>query len=289
MDKTLEHLPPEKQAELEIVKDVILEKVPDVRMVILFGSYARGDWVEDILTENKATHVYLSDFDILVATKSKKVADDHKISDTVEQNINATDKVETPYSIIYHTFGYIKERLTEGHYFFTDIQKEGVYLFHTNKHGIGAIEAIPPKKRKIIAQEHFDQWSEKAKHFHDNYEFNLNKGRYKMAAFELHQATECVYSVITLVYINYRFRTHDLERLNRKAISYDPNFATAFPRDTEEQKKLFTLLRKAYIDARYKETYKITKTQLKKLATKVQKLQTLTEKICAEKIKSFTR
>jgi uncharacterized protein len=130
MKTSLAHLPKEKQVELEVIRDVILEKVADVRMIILFGSYARGDWVEDIHSENETTHVYTSDFDILVATKSKKVAEDFKTFDTVEQNINATGKVATPCSIIYHSFSYVKEMIGEGHYFFTDIQKEGVKYAH---------------------------------------------------------------------------------------------------------------------------------------------------------------
>ena len=73
MNKSLEHLPEHKQIELEIIKDIILEKIPDVRMIILFGSYARGNWVEDTHTEDNAIHVYESDFDILVATKDKKL------------------------------------------------------------------------------------------------------------------------------------------------------------------------------------------------------------------------
>jgi predicted nucleotidyltransferase len=72
MKKSLTHLPQHKQDELELIKDVILEKIPDVRIIMLFGSYARGDWVEDIHTEGHNTHVYESDFDILVATKTKR-------------------------------------------------------------------------------------------------------------------------------------------------------------------------------------------------------------------------
>ncbi|MHC4739628.1 MAG: nucleotidyltransferase domain-containing protein, partial [Planctomycetota bacterium] len=48
MKKSLDHLPKQKQDELEIIRDIILEKVPDVRMIVLFGSYARGQAVEDI-------------------------------------------------------------------------------------------------------------------------------------------------------------------------------------------------------------------------------------------------
>jgi hypothetical protein len=45
-------------------------------MIILFGSYARGQWVEDIYTEGHITYEYISDFDILVLTRLKKTAKD---------------------------------------------------------------------------------------------------------------------------------------------------------------------------------------------------------------------
>jgi len=51
--------------------------------------------------------------------------------------------------------------------------------------------------------------------------------------------------------------------------------------------KAFKVLRKAYIDARYKKDYKITKKQLEYLAEKVKILQKLTKNICTQKIKSF--
>jgi len=99
MKNSSAHLPEHKQKELEIIKDIILEKIPDVRIIVLFGSYARGDWVEDIHIEGPVTHVYESDFDILVATKSKKAAEDYKAHDRVEKAIEATKQVKTPYSI----------------------------------------------------------------------------------------------------------------------------------------------------------------------------------------------
>lgn len=37
-------------------------------MVILFGSYAKGEQVEDIYSEKGTTYEYKSDFDILVVT-----------------------------------------------------------------------------------------------------------------------------------------------------------------------------------------------------------------------------
>jgi len=51
--------------------------------------------------------------------------------------------------------------------------------------------------------------------------------------------------------------------------------------------EVFKLLKKAYVDARYKKDYKITKKQLEYLAERVKVLQRLTKKICEAKIESF--
>jgi len=177
--------------------------------------------------------------------------------------------------------------ITDGQYFFTDIQKEGIYLYRKHRHNIGTIKTIPPGKRKQLAQQEFKKWFESAKDFYGQYEHAFGKRKYKLAAFELHQATERFYSAVTLVFVNYRFRTHDIETLGKKAIGYDSEFAKVFPCETDEQEKLFDLLRKAYIDARYKDSYEITKEQLEYLAQRIKKLHELTEKICKAKIDSF--
>lgn len=62
---------------------------------------------------------------------------------------------------------------------------------------------------------------------------------------------------------------------------------TVFPRKTKEEKRLFNLLNRAYIDARYKKSYKITKEELEYLSGRVTKLMKLTEDICKERIKSI--
>lgn len=46
MKISLTHLPLNKQDQLKALTQIILDKVP-AEMIILFGSYARGDWVED--------------------------------------------------------------------------------------------------------------------------------------------------------------------------------------------------------------------------------------------------
>jgi predicted nucleotidyltransferase len=69
MKTTLSHLPQHKQDQLKALTQIILDKVP-AEMIILFGSYARGDWVEDY----QEKYEYVSDFDILIVTKDRHTA-----------------------------------------------------------------------------------------------------------------------------------------------------------------------------------------------------------------------
>ncbi len=64
MKKTLTHLPKNKKVELEKIEKIIRKHCDDVEMIILFGSYARGDWKEesDLKPDRKSGHV--SDYDI---------------------------------------------------------------------------------------------------------------------------------------------------------------------------------------------------------------------------------
>jgi len=108
-----------------------------------------------------------------------------------------------------------------------------------------------------------------------------------LPAFNLHQATERFYIAILLVFTGYKPKMHNLETLGKRAANMDGQFLQVFPRDTEEQDRLFKLLKHAYIDARYKKDYKITKSELEYLAERVKILQRLTKRICTGKIKSF--
>ena len=256
-------------------------------MIILFGSYARDEWVEDIYTEGHITYEYISDFDILVLTRLKKTAENHSKQNSVDDLILQHKAIKTPVSVIYHSVGQVNYRLKEGRYFFTDIKKEGILLYDSGKLKLERIRKPSPAKRKQIAEEDFKMWFKSAKEFFDTYYDDLDKRRYKKAAFELHQAVERFYSTVLLVFTGYKGKRHNIEKLGRQASGCDAAFLKVFPRATKEQDEMFKLLKKAYIDARYKKDYKITKKQLEYLAKRVKVLQRLTKKICVAKIESF--
>ena len=287
MKKSLKHLPKYKQDELKLITGIIRKQFPSAHMIILFGSYARGEWVEDVYTEGHITYEYKSDFDILVLTCTKKTAHNNTKQTAVDNLILRKKAIKTPVSIIYHHIRLVNERLKEGQYFFSDIKKEGIILYDTGKLKLERRRKLSPAKRKQIAEEDFKMWFASAKDFYDQYKYALGKRKYKVAAFLLHQVTERFYVTALLVFTGYRPKTHNIETLGRKVSGCDTVFLKVFPRATEQQDKRFKLLKKAYIDARYKKNYKITRAELEYLAGRVRKLQRLTKKICKEKIEGF--
>ena len=286
MKKSLSHLPPHKRDELHLVVDLILQKVPDAQMIILFGSHARGDWVEDVYKEGHITYEYRSDFDILVIVESPAVA--HRMSVWRHLRKKAADlPITTSANIIAHDIEDVNGQLAKAHYFFTDIKKEGVLLYDSGKFKLARIRKLDPRQRAGIARVDFKEWFTSAKGFERQFEHAFKDREYKIAAFELHQATERFYTTVLLVFTHYKAKDHDLEVLGRRAASCDPSFLTVFPQATDKQKHCFDLLRRAYVDARYNPRYKITRAELKYLSERVAELRKLTRRICKKKIESF--
>ena len=68
------------------------------------------------------------------------------------------------------------------------------------------------------------------------------------------------------------------------AKKHTPEIFKAFPRDTPEEKRLFDLLQRAYIESRYNPDFEITKAYIEALVPKVERLRDIVEKICREQI-----
>src|SRR5674476_350968 len=75
MKTSLSHLPQIKQDQiLQIVE--IIKEVATPEKIILFGSYAKGNYVEHRYTgRDGILYEYISDYDFLVVTKENKIQD----------------------------------------------------------------------------------------------------------------------------------------------------------------------------------------------------------------------
>jgi len=283
----LSHLPKEKQDELQDIVKIIVEMTyPE--MVILFGSHARGDWVNDQYTEDGITYTYTSDFDLLVI-----VEDEHKIKPSIEGKIRRKNRQashhDTPVNVIFHEIGFVNKELEEGNYFFSDIEKEGILLHDSGKCHLSVSKEQTSEEACKKAKEYFDYWFVSADHFFEDYESNLAKERLQKAAFELHQAAERYLVTTLLVFTCYKPKTHDLTLLYHDVCRHGKEFRDIFPKNNNEENRLFNLLQKAYSDARYRIDYRISSEDLIKLAERINQLKRLTEKYCRKKIETINQ
>ena len=288
MKTSLSYLPKEKKDELKKIVKTLLE-FKEVEMIILFGSYATGKYVHlDRYVENGITYVYQSDYDLLIILSQNKQADNinlvHGITEKLEQL-----KLSTPVSPIYEGACFVNEQLSDGNYFFNDIKSEGILLYNSKRKQLARKRKLSIEEIKKQAQDYFDEWFESANEFFISFESNLERKSYKIAAFELHQATERYYHTLSLVFTGYKHKTHNLDELGKIASTLNLEYKKIFPRKAEIEKHHFSLLQKAYIDSRYKKGYRISGKELEYLSKRVVKLRDLTEKVCKAKIKSFTK
>jgi len=285
MKTDLAYLPENKQVELEEIATLINRTVP-AEMVILFGSYARNSWVEEKYDDEH--YRYQSDFDILVIVETKSEFAQSKFERNIEDIVDQKEGIRTPISIIVHDVNFINRRLGKAQYFFTDIKKEGVLLYDSGKYQLNDIRELLPEERQKLAKEDFEYWFNNAHEFFLDFKNAFNRESYSKAAFELHQTAERLYSGILLVFTRYKPNTHDLAILRRLTNSVDSRLVKIFPLDDLENKRLFKLLRKAYVDARYKRSYEITKNELDQLSQRIDELYNLGKSLCQEKINGFT-
>lgn len=281
-----DHLPAERQSELQEITDAIRHRFP-AEMIILFGSFARGNWVDDRYTENGTVYEYKSDYDILVVVDTEVMAIRKESSKHWQNKLRRDTKLDTSLNVIFHGIEYLNSEIENGNYFFVEILNEGVMLYDSGKFTLSEPKALNPADRKYKARLYFNKWFEDANEFLIDFKNAFSRNSYSKAAFELHQATERLYACILLVHIDYKPKTHDLEKLDRQAGKLDYRFKTIFPRATEGEERLFQLLKKAYIESRYALDYKVSKEDLEYLSERVTKLRELTEQACKEKIESF--
>ena len=288
MKDSLANLPQHKADEVELIAMKIRSLCDDVHMVILFGSYARGDWKDGPHEQGRGRLIIhkRSDYDILVLTANEYTARDISLWDKIKEKLAECD-LSTHVRIIPRDVDFVNYKLSQGQYFFTEICEQGIILYDSANFKLNKKQELNPAEAKQNAQASFDEAFTSAKEFYGYYETGMQKGQYKSAAFLLHQAAEFASKTVLLVFDSECPQEHHLDILGDLSADYCPELAGILPRETDEEKELFELLDYAYIGARYDIRYKITKEELEQLAPCVKKLHEVTKRICKEKIESF--
>ncbi len=301
MKTSLDHLPAGKQRELAFVVEVLTEefakevstrwskhlKDGQILKVVLFGSYSRGDWVEDPVGR------YFSDFDLLVVVDNDKLTDVLEFWETAEKRLLAElssgQRLRTPVNFIVHSLADVNEQLARGRYFFADIARDGIALLEVPGHTFVAPQQLAPQTALDEAEGYFEDWSSSAAGFLRSARHDINDGDFKLAGFHLHQTTEHLYNCLLLVLTLYTPKSHNLIRLRGLAEPLDPRLFEVWPAETKFQRRCFELLRAAYVKARYSRHYRISSEELGWLQERVGMLQTLVMDMCEQRLEELRR
>ncbi|MCK5632503.1 nucleotidyltransferase domain-containing protein [bacterium] len=186
----LSHLPENKIKELEIVTRKIVE-TGMASMVVLYGSYARGDWKE----KPGGRSGKKSDYDIMVLAKDERDCQDLK-----NKLIKLFENFPTVVQTMVEKLGFVNMHLREGQYFFTEIKQQGIILYAESNTELAEAENLSPTRLREIVELDFKQWFGQAEGFLDHYFLDVKKLRYNLASFQLQQCVENCYTAIEMVY-----------------------------------------------------------------------------------------
>ena len=148
MRTDLDHLPDRKRRDLERVVQILFAEFNDatalatqawrrqgrILKIVLFGSYARGDWVED------AKGSYFSDYDILVVVSDERLTDTlefwAKADDHLMRAVTIEHAISAPVNFIVHSLADVNDQLRHGRPFFADIARDGIALYELEGHDL---------------------------------------------------------------------------------------------------------------------------------------------------------
>lgn len=294
----LAHLPDRKRRELQHAVRILFEEFEDAQKtklsekarrgrilkLVLFGSYARGDWVED------RSSGYLSDYDLLVVVNDARFAEQYEAWEKAEerllQELSLGGRLATPVNVIVHTLQDVNDQLAQGRPFFVDIARDSIVLHEMAGFPFAEPKPLTEEEQRAEAARHLEQWLPVASHALKLARDSITDQVPRNAAFLLHQATEWLYHCVLLVLTLYSPKLHRLTRLRSQAESVDARLIPVWPRDTKFARRCFALLNRAYVDARYSPHYKITPEELAWLVERVTALQESVAAICAERLGS---
>lgn len=283
MKTSLSHLPENNQNEILRIVEIIKE-VANPEMIILFGSYAKGTFKEhSYVGRDGIRYEYTSDYDLLVVMKDSP----EKSYELDDQITNRARMYKSAVNMEMHDISYINEGLEIGQYFFLDIVKEGILLFDKGTVQFSQPRQLTPQQEKEISQRYFEKWFKRGSTFFDLIA-HLKESQLSEGAFLLHQSAESFYYTTLLVFTGYKPKTHNLGKLRKQAKILSEELYLIFPVEANNQEKhLFDLLKRGYVDARYRDDYFITKKDFEVLVERVKEMKKIVEEICKTKITSI--
>lgn len=234
-------------------------------MIFLLGASLHRRRSESIFQQVAPTSQHMADYFLLILMEDFNNKEAHEWQDKIETHCKSL----TPITAIVLQTTTFEEWLKQGHLFAANVQQSAEVIYNSEGYNLPASQMANHNASIITNEKSLTDGLTKAKEFLAGSELYRIRKQLAMAAFMLHQSAEQALRTLLKVGTGYHANTHNIDRLLRYAGLVSYQLPDIFPQKTEEDKRLFNLLQKAYIDTRYKEDYKISNGDLLHLTEKI--------------------
>lgn len=246
----------------------ILKVAPVVRIFLLgtrFVKYSTDSlFSPESLTDESTDHYYL-----LVLIKRTHEASYKSLHERIESTCHSI----CPVTAIVLEFEQFNQWLQEGHDFAYQVRTKATLLFEDLRISFGDVKEVDTDSIKASRNAAYTKGLHLIQEFLAGADLYRIRKQNKMAAFMLHQAAEFALHAILKISTGLCVNSHNLDKLIRYCSVANSNVSKVFNRHIENEKRLFQLLQRAYIETRYKETYSINTSDLLEITIKIGQLQ----------------
>jgi HEPN domain-containing protein len=247
---------------------LILSAAPAVRIYLL-ASTSINHKTASIFTSETLWSESIAHYHVLVLVRRSRETSYNSMQEKIETICQPISPV-TAIVMEVEQFG---DWLANGHPFACHVKAKAVSFFEDLTIELG--EALPAdtdtlQKAKELAH---SQGLNKVNEFLAGADLFRVREQNKMAAFMLHQAAESALLTILKTSIGLTVNSHNLDKLVRYSSLSTSAVADIFKRNSENECRLFNLLKRAYIESRYKDDYSINTSDLLAITDKIRCLQ----------------
>lgn len=251
----------------------LIREVVEPDMIFLLGSSLYRRCTESIFNTEAPSSQYFSDYQFLIIIDDLGDKPMYEWQERVEQHCGTFFPVTT---IILQADTF-NDWIVSGHRFARSVCQSSVCLYNARNLTLPNPGLVDSEAEKKAVDKIYRDGLTKTREFLAGADLFEIRTQYKMAAFMLHQAAEHALHTLLQVGTGFHSCTHNLDRLIRYGCLVSYKLPDVFPRKTDSEKRLFCLLQKAYIEARYRDSYIISLSDLKQLSERVNDVKEILE------------
>jgi len=232
----------------------IVEKINPFK-IICFGFHSSSNKAWSCFQQDSESSKF--HYDLLIVRREKDKRKEIEIINKVE---NLCSEALSLF-VISHSELAIRKALSVRDPFFLKVFREGITLYSSEDSNFDLesdnLSDDEISKRERIREREWTRSFELSEKFLESGSDALGNHYNDLAVFLFHQAVEHCCIALTKAYLGYRPSTHNLARLLALVGNFEPALREVFPCNTQDEIALFSVLRRAYTDVRYKENYKV--------------------------------